>query len=129
MLLFEIDMIGGPCDGWRAHVAATPGRELRVRTKSGNPEMLAPGDVPADGRVAEYQFREVASLSPVGPNVALRYDFCRYIPRERSAAPYNHRRPEANVPAASRFWRRLLASARRWLLAPVDYLGSTRNLQ
>jgi hypothetical protein len=130
MLLFQLEMIGGPCDGWRVALAATPGRVLRVRFQLDALEVLTSGDVPA-GNFAEYRFRDVAALSSDGPQVTLRYDFRQYLPNGASATPYNHcqTQGQANAPAAPSFWRRLLVSSRRWLLAPVGYPGCVRGLQ
>jgi hypothetical protein len=131
MFVFKLELIGGPCDGWRSTTLVSPGRVLRVRFRSGVVELLEPGELSPGGQVAEYRFRDVAEMSSDGPRVTLRYDFTRYASNATSPAIYNRQtRSQRNVPApAPGFWRRLLASTRRWLLAPVDFPGRVHSLQ
>ncbi len=136
MLHFQLELIGGPGDGWRSILSVTPGEALRVRMRCDTVEILLPEETERVGRLAEYRFRDVSGLSNDGPRVSLRYDFRQFVADAKVAAtpqkPMSISTPTwfADPPATagtSKYatppsaWRRLIASVRHWFLAPVDY--------
>jgi hypothetical protein len=142
MFHFQIELLGGPADGWRTTSLVSPERTLKLETLGGEFQLAGDTDArldaldraPPSRRRAVYRFQCVTRLDSAGPCVALKYQFAGFdaVGQGRALA-YNHSASPVAVVARRAMpvsvWRRILVATRSWLLAPVEHPCSVRAFE